>query len=179
MGFHFMDPVHSSQILNGLIEISRLGIIAQDSAGTVQVWNRGAERILGWSEEEILGRPAPAALQLLKTTAGEIGLSLSRKDGTIVDVDVCTGPWRDEMETPQGILAIVVEVGRYRTMERKLARVEQELAQVRAQEKETQVEMQAERRFRELLEAAPDAIQELNEESGELFDGAPVAFARE
>ena len=163
MNFHSMDPVYSSQVLNGLIETSRLGIIAQDAAGRVQMWNHGAERILGWSEKEVLRRPAPAALQLLKITEGE-NVSLPRKDGTIVDVEVWTDSWSDASGNARGMLAIIMEVSRYREMQRKLARVEQELVQMTAQEKETRAEMQAERRFRELLETAPDAIIEVDRE---------------
>src|SRR5438552_11833676 len=99
-----MISVNSSQILNGLLGTSGFGIIGQDSTGRVQMWNRGAERILGWSEEEVLGRPAPAALQLLKATEGKIGLSLTRKDGAVVDVDVWTDPWSDASANTQGTL---------------------------------------------------------------------------
>jgi PAS domain S-box-containing protein len=106
-----MDTVHSSPIVNGIIETSRLGIIAQDSAGRVRMWNRGAERILGWSEKEVIGRPASAALQLLKTTGGE-NVSLRRKDGTVVDVDVWTDPWSDATGNTRGTLAIIVENSR-------------------------------------------------------------------
>jgi PAS domain-containing protein len=107
-----MDPVYSSQILNGLIETSRLGIIAQDAAGRVQMWNHGAERILGWSEKEVLRRPAPAALQLLKITEGE-NASLPRKDGTVVDVDVWTDSWSDASGNTRGMLAIIIEVSHH------------------------------------------------------------------
>jgi PAS domain S-box-containing protein len=159
-----MISVNSSQILNGLLGTSGFGIIGQDSTGRVQMWNRGAERILGWSEEEVVGRPAPAALQLLKTTEGKIGLSLPRKDGAVVDVDVWTDPWSDGSGNTRGTLAIIVDSGRYHAMEQKLAQLEQELLQVTAQEMATRTEMQAERRFRELLEAAPDAIIEVDRE---------------
>ncbi len=52
--YAFSNP---GQILSGLLENPHLGIIAWDSQGRVQVWNRGAERILGWDREELLGGP--------------------------------------------------------------------------------------------------------------------------
>ncbi len=48
--------------------------------------------------------------------------------------------------------------------EKRLALVERELLQVTAQAKETRSEMATERRFRELLDAAPDAIIEVDRE---------------
>jgi PAS domain S-box-containing protein len=41
------------QIVNGAIDTA---IISTDSAGCVTSWNRGAQLILGWSEEEMLGQ---------------------------------------------------------------------------------------------------------------------------
>jgi PAS domain S-box-containing protein len=41
------------QIVNGAIDTA---IISTDSAGCVTSWNRGAELILGWSEDEMLGQ---------------------------------------------------------------------------------------------------------------------------
>src|SRR6202000_283808 len=41
------------QIVNGAIDTA---IISTDTAGAITSWNRGAELILGWSEEEMLGQ---------------------------------------------------------------------------------------------------------------------------
>jgi len=153
---------HPAQVLSGLLETSRLGIIAQDAGGRVQMWNPGAESILGWSQEEALGHPAPAALQLLHNTPSQFDGSLPRKDGLYVNVEVWTGGWKDADGNEQGTIAIITETGRSRAAERRLAQVERELLAVMAREKETRIEMQTERRFRELLEAAPDAIIEVD-----------------
>jgi PAS domain S-box-containing protein len=139
-----------AEILSGLLETSSFGIIALDSKGRVQAWSRGAERIFGGS--------AAAALQLQILTDGATELRLRREDGTFIDVESFTAPWRDSAGNTQGTLAIVTEVNP------DLARVKQELLQVTAQEKEARTEIQTERRFRELLEAAPDAIIEVDGE---------------
>jgi PAS domain S-box-containing protein len=147
-----------AEILSGLLETSSFGIIALDSAGQVQAWSRGAERIFGWPMEEALGGTATAALQLHPSAQGATELRLHRKDGALIDVEFFTAPWQDAAGNTQGTLAIVTEVSR------ELARVKQELLQVTAQEKEARSEIQTERRFRELLEAAPDAIIEVDGE---------------
>jgi PAS domain S-box-containing protein len=155
-----------TEILSGLLETSSFGIVVVDSTGRLQVWSRGAEQLFGWNKEEALGSPAMAALQLHKTSQdksqGEIELRLPRRDGTLIDVEVWTGPCRDAAGNMLGTLAIVAEVTQHHAVERKLAEVEGELVQLMTQEKEARAELQAERRFRDLLEAAPDAIIEVD-----------------
>jgi PAS domain S-box-containing protein len=153
-----------SEILSGLLETSRFGIIVVDSNGRLQVWSRRAEQLFGWNKEEALSSPAIAALQLQTNSQGEVELRLPRKDGTLIDVEVWTGPCRDAAGHMLGTLAIVAEVTKHHDVERKLAEVEEELTHVMIQEKETRAELRAERRFRDLLEAAPDAIIEVDRE---------------
>ena len=104
-----MSSPEPAEIPGGLLETSRFGIIAVDSTGCLQVWNRGAERLFGWRKEEVLGRPAAAAFQLQNLAQGEIELRLPRKDSTVVDVEAWTGPWRDSRGNAQGTLAIVAD----------------------------------------------------------------------
>ena len=45
--------------LRALVQASPLAIITLDPPGNVQLWNPAAERLFGWREEEVLGRPYP------------------------------------------------------------------------------------------------------------------------
>jgi PAS domain S-box-containing protein len=153
-----------AEILSGLLETSRFGVIVVDSSGQVQVWSRGAEKLFGWNKEESPGSPAIAVLQLHKMAQSEVELRVPRKDGTLIDVEVWTGPCRDAAGNMLGTLAIVAEVTHHHAVERKLAKVEEELVHAMTQEKEARAKLHAERRFRELLEAAPDAIIEVDRE---------------
>lgn len=45
--------------LEALIKAAPLGVIVWERDRTIQVWNPAAERILGWSAEEIVGRTIP------------------------------------------------------------------------------------------------------------------------
>jgi PAS domain S-box-containing protein len=47
----------NSQNLVALVRASPLGIVAIDLDGTIVLWNRAAEEIMGWREEEVLGLP--------------------------------------------------------------------------------------------------------------------------
>src|SRR5580693_2944899 len=104
-----MSSPAPAETLSGLLQTSRFGIIAVDSAGNLRVWNPGAERLFGWKKEEVMGRPANAAFQLQTLPQGELPLRLPRKDGSLIDVDGWTGPWRDDHGNAQGTLAIVSE----------------------------------------------------------------------
>ncbi len=153
-----------TEILSGLLETSRFGIVVVDSSGRVQAWSCGAEQLFGWNQEEAPGSPVIAALHLHDRSQGEVELRLSRKDGTPIDVEVWTGPCRDSAGNTLGTLAIIAEVTQHHAVERKLAKVEEELVHAMTHEKETRAELHAERRFRDLLEAAPDAIIEVDRE---------------
>ena len=98
----------SNQTLGALIQASPLGIIAHDGDAQVQMWNPAAERIFGWSEREVLGRPYPLVpeerldefrLNLERSLRGEALTGLEtrrqRKDGTQIDVGIWTGPLSD------------------------------------------------------------------------------------
>jgi len=50
----------SNETLQALVRSSGQGIVVFDSDAVVRLWNPAAERILGWTEEEALGRPFPA-----------------------------------------------------------------------------------------------------------------------
>src|SRR5207249_2965040 len=49
----------TNETLRALFHASPLAIIAMDPDGVVGMWNKSAERIFGWSEQEVLGRPNP------------------------------------------------------------------------------------------------------------------------
>ncbi len=143
-----MPAQHPAEFLRALLEASSEGIIALDAGGRVALWSPGAERLLGWSEAEVLGQPAPAGLDISVPSEGEPDVQLARKDGTTLDAALRVVSWRDGAGVVRGTVAFVTDLSQRRAME-------QELQQSRDQ-------FQIERRFRRLLEAAPDAIIEVD-----------------
>lgn len=67
--------------------VREYAIFATDINGLVTRWNPGAERILGWSEKEILGESADVIFTAEDRAAGipEMELTTARRDGQALD----------------------------------------------------------------------------------------------
>jgi diguanylate cyclase (GGDEF)-like protein/PAS domain S-box-containing protein len=109
-------------------------IIGTDAEGTITVFNAGAERMLGYGADELVGRSTPAVLHdpaELSARAHELGMqpgfavlsaaarqggaetrewTYVRKDGGRRRVSVTTTSQRDETQTITGFLAIATDV---------------------------------------------------------------------
>ena len=106
-----------------LIEASPLPIIAIDRAGLVQIWNRAAEELFGWTRAEVVGHPLPAAPVDLasgalafheEVQAGSVirnrEVRKARKDGALIDLALSAAPLRDASGTVSGSIAIMVDI---------------------------------------------------------------------
>jgi PAS domain S-box-containing protein len=156
------------QRLHAVVESSPLAIIALDGEGRIRMWNQSAERIFGWSEAEVLGRSNPTIpadreeefRTLVKARMkGEVQAGFEtvrlRKNGTLVDVSVWASPLRDSSGKITGIMTELADIA-----ERK--RAERDKVQLLASEQAARAEVGIEKRYRKLLEAAPDAILEVD-----------------
>jgi PAS domain S-box-containing protein len=122
--------------LRAVVEASPLAVIATDAEGLVVRWSPAAERIFGWREEEVIGRPlplVPAARQeefrsrLEMTLAGrsETGFETERlrKDGSLVPVSLSTAPLRAATGEVTGTLAIFEDITERKRAEAEMARL--------------------------------------------------------
>jgi PAS domain S-box-containing protein len=114
----------TNEKLRALIEASPLAIMALDTDHNVLTWNAAAERIFGWSEAEVLGRPLPplvpdAELQEFRRLHGrllqghslrEVEVVRRRRDGTLIDVHVSAGPLRDDNGEVVGSLSLIADI---------------------------------------------------------------------
>jgi PAS domain S-box-containing protein len=154
--------------VKAMLETCPLAVMSLDLDGKVVMWNRGAEQIFGWRAEEVLGRELPTVpssereeyrklmeSQFQGATHAGVEVRRQHKDGSVVDVSLWTAPLRNADGTISGNVAILADITAAHSAERKY----RELA---AQEQKARAQIGAERRFRELLEAAPDAILEVD-----------------
>ena len=132
-----MPQEHPAEFLRALLDASPVGVFVLDDAGRVRLWSSGAQRILGWPEEDVIGNVLP-----FKPEHAE--LCLVRSDGASIDVEMRTVAWQG------GILAILTDLSGQRLAQREI--------------RDLTERARAESRFRELLEAAPDAIIEVDHE---------------
>jgi len=119
--------------LEAIIEASPDALIAVDSEGTVELWNPAAERIFGWSAEEVVGEPLPFVPEdrteemeslLERVQGGETlsGVETRRRtsDGDLVDVSLSAAPLRDSDGEVVGVMAAIEDVTERKTYEREL-----------------------------------------------------------
>lgn len=143
-------------IFRDVLQAVPAGVVAITSAGNVESWNPAAEKILGWTSEEVAGQPSPIRLPQ-PATDSEVEIRRQRKDGAPVDLRARVIPWRDSAGVDHGSLLIFIDVTALRASEHAVQNLTEEGARAQSRERENV-------RFRELLEAAPDAIIEVDRE---------------
>lgn len=126
--------LHETQrMLGAIIAASPLPIFTTDTAWRVTTWNPAAEHLLGWSAEEILGRPLPAVPAdgqrqyqslLARSLAGESlsGIEVRRqaKDGKLLDLNLATAPLISENGQVTGTLAMYTDMTEHKHVEEAL-----------------------------------------------------------
>src|SRR6202158_4822057 len=156
------------QSLHAIVEASPVAIIALDGEGRVKMWNHSAERIFGCPENEVIGHATPtippdreeefrSLVQSRMQGETQAGFETTRlrKDGSLIDVSIWSAPLHDSAGNITGIMTELVDI-----TERK--RTEKERVQLLAREQASRAEAGIEKRYRKLLEAAPDAILEVD-----------------
>ncbi len=119
---------HANETLRALIEATPLAIVAIDSEENVSKWNSAAEKMFGWSEAEVLGRPLPSercewpVLQEAARCGGSITkeATRSRKDGTLVEVTISAGPLAEPGAAPAGAVSVITDITEQKRLEQQL-----------------------------------------------------------
>ncbi len=129
------------ELLQTVIQASPLATIVVDANGAITVWNPAAERLLGWSAPEVLGRPIPTLpadeqedYRALRGRAfrGEtvIGVETRHrtKDGLLIDVSLSLAPLSDSPGKIAGMVAIIADITRRKQVEETLRQQAEQLA---------------------------------------------------
>jgi len=121
-----------SEAFEAIVGNSPLAIYATDLQGRVRSWNRAAERIFGWTEQEALNERVPSlisdgldALYLRQHPHGDGALAgvearSLRKDGTTAELSVWRTPLRDASGAIDGFITIAADIGERKSLERQL-----------------------------------------------------------
>lgn len=136
-----IEPVvqlSSRLLLAAIVESSDDAILSKDLNGTITSWNRGAERILGYKAEEIIGRSIltliPEELHseereiIRRLKAGEriehFDTVRLKKNGERVELSLTISPIKDETGRTIGASKVARDISERRRMERVLLQSE-------------------------------------------------------
>jgi PAS domain S-box-containing protein len=162
----------AAQRLATIVETSDDAIISKNLDGIIQTWNHGAQRIFGYTAEEVIGKPVtilmpperfdeePGILARLRRgqRIDHYETVRRRKDGTLLDVSLTVSPVRDRTGRIVGAAKIARDITAQKRAEAALR--------------------DSERRLQELLAAIPAAIY-TTDAAGKItyYNEAAVEFA--
>jgi two-component system cell cycle sensor histidine kinase/response regulator CckA len=129
--------------LRALVDGVPLPIVGLASDMNVVSWNAGAERVFGWTADEVIGMPYPIVpAELSDETQQRFRLSLAgqptagrdtkrtRRDGSSVDVRVWSAAWPQVGGEPQGLFAIIEDITKERQAAAALERSSREIEEL-------------------------------------------------
>jgi two-component system cell cycle sensor histidine kinase/response regulator CckA len=126
----------TAEILRAVVDDSPVAIISADLELRITRWNPAAERLLGWSAAEVVGRSfliivpeeeqddhhALREAALRGEPAGTYETRRRRKDGSLVDIGVSLGALHDEAGAVNGFVAIISDMTERKQLEKRLFR---------------------------------------------------------
>lgn len=124
----------AAQRLAAIVESSDDAIVSKDLNGIIMTWNRGAERLFGYTQDEVIGKPITILMPperideepgiLARVRRGErvdhYETVRRRKDGSLIDISLTVSPLRDAHGKIVGASKIARDVTeRKRALERQ------------------------------------------------------------
>jgi PAS domain S-box-containing protein len=139
----FNEVTQTKEYLEGIIENSADAIVTSDLNGIITSWNRGAERIYGFTKDETIGKFLPFVPEFLvdpewennrRIRNGEVIKRVEtfrkRNDGTIITVSLTLSPIKNAAGEVIGISGISRDISEKKNVEKELIRRNQELSRL-------------------------------------------------
>ena len=124
----------SGEVLRAVVQISPIAVWAHRFDGGLTIWNPAAERMFGWTADEVLGNYPPFVPDdrlseshsiFERALAGAELLNVEvrrrRKDGTDIDVSLSTAPLRNAEGTVTGTVTLGLDISERKELERQAA----------------------------------------------------------
>ena len=119
--------------LAAIVDSSEDAIVSKDLDGIVQTWNRSAERMFGYADEEIVGRPIRTIIPADRQSEEDGVLSTiragravehfetirQRKDGSLIEISLTVSPVRAADGTVVGASKIARDISEQRRLARR------------------------------------------------------------
>lgn len=128
-----MDLRDSYEALSAIVHASPLAICAIDLEGRVYGWNRAAQQMFGWMEDEVIGSILPTvpdseqlAFQklLCQTQQGETFTDLEvrckTKDATLIDISLSMSPVYNAQGSVVGTTAVLSDITERKRQEHQI-----------------------------------------------------------
>jgi PAS domain S-box-containing protein len=133
---------HTQPLLAAIVESSDDAIVSKNLEGIIQSWNAGAERLFGYTADEVVGKsitillPSPNPEEELRILSrirrGEpvehYETIRRRKDGSLVDISLTVSPVRDAAGRVVGASKIARNISERKRAEQALAKRAEEQA---------------------------------------------------
>lgn len=132
----------TKDLLQALINAAPVGIDLLDRNGNILLWNPAAERIFGWSEQEVIGKFPPMVppdnqaeyLEFVKDTFEgkafrSFEVSRKRKDGSAVDISLLSAPVHSASGKVIAVLAIFSDITQQKRASEERRQLEEKLSQ--------------------------------------------------
>jgi PAS domain S-box-containing protein len=136
----YWEVTHTKDYLESIIDNSADAIIISDTNGLITSWNKGAEKIYGYTEDEVLDKFLPMVPSFLaeeekkfiekilqKETIRNIETIRQTKNGELIEVSLTLSPILDSSGKVTGISGISRDISEKKRIERELIRRNQEL----------------------------------------------------
>jgi PAS domain S-box-containing protein len=137
------EVTQTKDYLKSLIDNSADAIIISDINGIITSWNKGAEIIYGFKQEEVAGKFLPMIPQFLveeerafiekmkqKETLRNVETIRQTKNGRLIEVSLTLSPILDSAGKVSGISGISRDISEKKMVEKELIRKNQELSRL-------------------------------------------------